>query len=248
MAQELIKANIDNAQQIARLSTHVGSLYAGIERDERRRCDTLPAAISLDVRKELQNYRRDLHSRLQPIGNSVAHREKAQSAIALFLGSYLNARTNDPAGTSRAYVAMLLDQPLFAILAALDDFKNRRVVDHYDAADNPIYFTIDHAPSGPRILDQVKKCAAGLQGERHKVTRLLSISVIRESEVSDAQRERVGKLMRELADSLAMKNAHIREEEIKNIRAEADEARARAARIRQEGTERRRREQAADAG
>lgn len=246
MAQELTTTDPDKAR--AQLVVRVGSLYSGIERDARRKCDTLPAPIDPATRKQMESYRRDLHGNLQPISVTVAHREKAQSAVALFLAGYLNARTSDPAGTTRAYVAMLLDQPLFAILRALDDFKNRRVVDHYDANQNPVYFTLDHAPSAPRLLDQVKKCAGPTQEERHKVTRLLAIDKVSELEVPEAERERVAIHMRNLADSLAMKNARLRAQDMEKSRAEAQEARERAARIVHEATERRRQQQAAHAG
>jgi hypothetical protein len=245
MAQELTTTDPDKAR--AQLVVRVGSLYSGIERDARRKCDTLPAPIDTATRKQLDGYRRDLHGRLQPISVAVAHREKAASAVALFLAGYLNTRTGDPAGTVRAYVAMLFDQPLFAILQALDDFKNRRVVDHYDANQNPVYFTLDYAPSAPRLLDQVKKCAGPTQEERHKVTRLLAIEHVSEPEVPEAERERVAVHMRKLADSLSMKNARIRDQEREKSRAEANEARERAARIVHEATERRRQQAAAHA-
>jgi len=235
MAQELIKAGNEAAPQLV---ARVASLYAEIKRDDRTRCDTLPARIDGPTRKQLQDYRRDLHGRLQPISNSMADREKASAAIALFLGGYLNVRTADPAGTTRAYVASLMDQPLFAIMEGLDDFKRGRVFDIGREGER-IPFTLDHAPSAPRMLDQVKKRAADVQAERHKVTRLLAIEKVSEPEVSEAERERVATHMRDLADSLAMKATAIHVEERKRIRDEASAARARSAQIIQNANRRR---------
>ena len=227
MAQDLIKAGGDEAAQ---LHARVASLYAGIDRDERNRCDTLPAKIDGDTRKQLQDYRRNLHGRLQPISNSMNDREKASSAIALFLGGYLNARTSDPGGTTRAYVAVLMDQPLFAIMEGLDDFRRGRVFDIGREGER-IPFTLDHAPSAPRVLDQVKKRAGVIQEECYKVKRLLLVDRVAEPEVSDAERNRVAVHMRTLADTLAMKSAAIRGDEMKKARDEAGAARDRAARI-----------------
>lgn len=235
MAQELIKAG---GEEAAQLHARVASLYAAIDRDERNRCDTLPAKIDGDTRKQLQDYRRNLHGRLQPINNSMNDREKASSAIALFLGGYLNARTSDPGGTTRAYTAVLMDQPLFAIMEALNDFRSGRVFDIGRDGER-IPFTLDHAPSAPRVLDQVKKRAADVQEESHKVKRLLLVDRVSEPEVSDAERERVAAHMRQLADGLAMRSAAIRVDEMKKARDEADAARDRAARIIQDARRRR---------
>lgn len=234
MKQALIKADGNEAAQF---HARVGLLYASIGKDDRCRCDTLPAPIDQDTRKQLQEYRRNLHARLQPISLSVAERERAGSAIALFLGCYLNVRTSDPAGTTLAYVSTLLDQPLFAIMEALDDFRGGRVYD-IGTEGQRIRFTLDHAPSAPRLLDQVKKRAADVQEARHKVTRLLAIEKIAEPEVSAAERDRVAEQLRRLADSLLMKRAHERQGEREKIRAEAQEARDRAERIQAEALRR----------
>lgn len=237
MAQELTTG--DKARDLARLSARVGSLYAGIERDDRRHCDTLPAPLDAATRKQLQDYRRDVHARLEPISATVAHRDAAGRAIGAFLDGFLNARSPNPHVTIAAYVSTLADQPLFAILQALDDFKNRRVFDIDPKDGSRVPFTIDHAPSAPRLLDQVKKCAAGMFEERHKVTRVLSIEKVAEPEVPAEERERVAGHMRELADALAMKNARLRAIDAEKIRAEAQEARDRAARIKENAARRR---------
>jgi hypothetical protein len=240
MTQELITTD-DNAQQVARVSARVSSLYADIQRDHRHHRDTLSAPIDPATRKQLQNYRRDLHAHLQPIGNSPSHRQAAGKAIGELLDGYLNAKSNDKHVTMAAYLSTLVDQPLFAILQAVDDFKNRRVFDIGKDGER-IPFTIDHAPSAPRLLDQVKKCVGPTQEERHKVTRLLAVEKIREPDLPPEERERVGYLMSDLASKMKMQAAADREMDVKKIRAEADEARARAARIVQEATARRRAE------
>lgn len=233
MGQELTKPGDD-----ARISARVGSLHAGIERDHHLR-DTLPLPIDPKTRKELEEYRRDLHGRMRGIGLSAADRQTAGKAIGIFLMGYLNARTVDTSATLAAYLAALSDMPLFAILDAIDDFKNRRVFD-IDQTGARIPFTIDHAPSAPRLLDQVKKRCEPILEERGKVSRLLAVKQIAPPPPDPEMVKKLGGLMRNLADNMKHKREAERAQEWEKIRAEADEARARAARIVQEATSRRR--------
>lgn len=222
-------AKIDSGSVTVRAANRLATLYALIE-DDGYGVDTLPVQLAAPDRKLVQDYRRDLHSKLRPISEAMADRDKSQAAIAIFLGGYLNAKTNDPKGTSQVYVMQVMDQPLFALMAALDDFRHGRVFD-INRDGEKIPFTIDHAPSAPRLLDQVKKCAADTYGERFKCDRLLRITKTTPPPVSDAQREKVGKLLRNLADSMNMRGEADRRSSLEKTRAQADESRARAARI-----------------
>lgn len=226
MAQELVTMADGEA---ARLHVQVKALTLSVERDSRYR-DALPEPINPTQRRSLENYRRALHARLRPIGEAVAESETARAAISLFLGGYANVRA-DAKSISHAYIAMLLDMPLFAIMAALDDFKNHRVFDLNSDGDK-IPFTVDHAPSAPRILDQAKKHIDALVDERAKVVRLLAVTQTSGRKPDDpAMAEKVGKLMAGLAADLGARSAKERLAEAEKIRAEADEARARARRI-----------------
>jgi len=104
--------------------------------------------------------------RLRPISEKRAELEAVKKAMGAFLGAYLNIRTGDQGGAVALYVAHLSEYPLAAIMEALGDFKNGRVIDRTDAEGNPVYFTLDHAPSAFRILDQVKKHTAPLQEQQ----------------------------------------------------------------------------------
>lgn len=236
MGQELT-----NPGDGARIAARVAALYSSIQRDHHLR-DTLPAPIDRETRKAMEEHRRALHARLRGIGEAIADRQAAGKAIGAFLLGYLNARSVDVQQTLASYVSTMNDQPLFAVLMAIDDFKNGRVFDIDPKDGSRIPFTIDHAPSAPRLLDQVKKCVGPTQEERHKVTRLLAVEKIRQPDLPPEERERVGYLMSDLASKMKMQAAADRERDVQKIRAEADEARARAARIVQEATARRRAE------
>lgn len=234
MSNDLVTTDAANsALALARLQDIVDGFYRSIERD-RYGVDRLPKLPTTAMRKVLDDRRRTLHARLRPISMATADQERACKAIAGFLGGYLNVRLDNPAATTAGYVAHLGDQPLFAILAAIDDFKHRRVFD-VNRDGERIPFTVDHAPSAYRLLDQVKKRAADVQGEHHKVMKVLAVRHMLDApEVSEAERERVAAHMRGLADSLAMKAEAIHVEERKRIREEAQAARDRSARIIQE--------------
>ena len=228
MAQELTTASTPNALT-AQTRVRVGALVATIERDAHYQ-DTLPAPLSKADRKDLEAYRRDLHARLRPASEASADMLTVRKAIAALLQSYVNAKTADPTATLGAYVSFLSDQPAWAVLAAVDDFRNRRVFD-LNAEGDKVYFTLDHAPSAARILFQVKKHTDALEDERARAMRLLAITHFVQPEVSDEMRAKVGEQMRQLADSLKMRSAKVVAEDRVKIRAEAEEARARARRI-----------------
>jgi hypothetical protein len=236
MTNELITTTDKALAQ--RLRARVGSLYSLIERDDHYR-DALPAPINRAERKELEGYRRDLHARLSPASLSRGAMESVAKAVGVLLQAYVNVRSGDMSATLAAYVAFVQDQPAWAILAAIDDFRQGRVYD-MDSEGNKIPFTLDHAPSAPRIVNQVEKHTIEIVEERGKVTRLLAIEKIVAPEVSEEERERVGAHMRRLADSITMKNERIRAAEMEQARGEAQEARERAARIVEEATRRRR--------
>lgn len=220
------------ANDLTRIDTSVdiSALYGSIERD-RQGCDTLPALLSPDQRQDLREQRRSLHQQQRPISMAVGEQTTAQAAIALFLGAYINARTSDPQGTSRAYVAQMLDQPLFAIMQALDDFRQGRVYDR-DKAGEYVQFTLDYAPSAPRLLDQVKKWSDANKAQSLKIERLLAITKASDRLPDNPEMvDRISKLMAGLADNLKTNLDVERQQQRQEIRAEAEEARLRAQRI-----------------
>jgi|SRR5882672_9491904 len=239
MADELVTTDSQSkAIAVARLQEAVGKLYRSIEKD-RDGSDMLPALPSPDTRKGLEERRRALHGKLRSISLAQAEQDRARGAIAMFLGAYIGARSADPDGTSRLYVGHLMDQPLFAIMQALDDFRHGRVFDLNDDGKR-IPFTLDYAPSAFRVLDQVKKRAADVQEENFQILRILAVKkVISVPSLSNEERERVAEQMRLLANGLMQRASIIREKERALVKAEADQARDRAQKILQDARHRR---------
>lgn len=241
MANDLT-ATKATAVDAVRLRDSVNRLYASIERD-RWNQDRLPVLPSAVQRRDLTERKQDLRARLRPVSAAPGEQDRARGAIALFLAGYLNARTNDVEATSRAYLAHLMDQPYFAIMQAIDDFRHRRVYD-LDKDGERVPFTIDHAPSAFRLLDQVKKRAAEVQEEHYKIVRVLAITKTTEApSISPEEAERVATGFRELASGMMQRMEQQRAEDRKRVKAEAQAAYERSRRIIQEAAERRLSEQ-----
>lgn len=239
MANEVtIQGQAGRESPLARLQAYVSTTYGAIERQNG--VDALPSLPTPEQRKVLEARRRETHAMLRPVSMAQAERDRAHGAILVFLGAY---GVFDVQPTAKAYMTMISDQPLFAILAAIDDFRQGRVFD-IDRDGQRIMFTLDKAPTAPRLLDQIKKRAGDVQEERHKLTRVLAVTHVRaqEPEISDAERERVENLMKGLAKNMAVKSEMIRVEERNKVRYEAQQARDRASEILQNA--RRRNEEA----
>lgn len=216
-------------------SAAVDRAYRSITRDGVG--EMLAAPLDSGFRRALQDYRREMHAKLRPISMAAAEEARAKTAIGFFLQGYINAKSNNPTATVESYAAMLRDQPLWAIMDAIADFQNGRVFD-VDLEGRRVPFTLDHAPTGPRLLAQVKKCTESVVAERHKAIKLLSITRI-EPQQNPEVTKRIADLMNGLASEMKVGAATIRAQERQKIRAEADAARDRAARIKHEAALRR---------
>jgi hypothetical protein len=249
MASDLItsEANLPGRhdEAIAGLGKAVDAFYGAIHREGGR--DTLANLPAPQVRERMRERQIALRTVLRPISMAMADRDAAMRAIAGLLGGYPNLRTVDPIATAAGYTATCAEYPVFAIIAACDDFKNRRVVDHYEDNGQAVMFTLDHAPSAYRLLDQVKLRAADLQSESYKIGRVLAITKATSRPViSKAEQDRVAAGLQALAAHMAGKADEAQKAHLKELRENAQAARDRAARITENA--RRQREAAATDG
>lgn len=227
--------NAVDAQRV-RLTSIVATLYSSIERD--RGYDELPKPLSVGTRRELENYQQALHAKLRPISMAQAEQATVRKAVATLLQSYTNVK-GDYSAFLDAYVAMLRDQPVWAILGALDDFRNRRVFD-INGDGERVYFTLDHAPSALRILDQTKKIADAYREEWGKIDCVLKVTHIRSkerqisAEEAASVHEGILALSRRLASGINSDRAAEREKR----RAELAAAKERTDRIMEEARRR----------
>ena len=222
----------------ARMQATVDNLYRSIERD-RLGYDALPALPSPALRKELASRKQALFATLRPISLAVAEQESARRAIGALLGAYeVNLRVGNLKATAAGYVAHVADQPLFAILAAVEDFKHNRVFDIGKDGER-VPFPLDRIPNAFRLLDQVKKCAVEVQGEHHKISRLLAIThTTDEPNISPEEQAIVHARIAELTATMGRTQTATRDFERRKISAEAQEARDRAQRIVEEARRR----------
>jgi hypothetical protein len=219
------------------LQTTVQRLYGALGKDGTR--DTLPALPPPQLRGRMRARQLDLNTQLRPISMASAERDRAFKAISALLGGYLNIKSDNPQAVAAGYTAHLIEQPLFAILQACDDFKNRRVYD-LNADGERVPFTIDHAPSAFRLLDQVKKCAADMREEHYQIGRVLAVKQIATTPmISPDEQARVAAAMRLRSMELGSVADAGHQADMTKTQREAQEARDRAAKITEDGIRRR---------
>lgn len=242
MSNELTKVEAStpttNQMALAGLQEAVQRLYGSIEREGGH--DVLPSLPAPQVRARMRERQLTLRSVLRPISLASEEQKRARDAIAGLLGGYLNIRTDNPAAIAAGYTAHLGEQPLFAILAACDDFRHHRVVDYVNDEGKEVYFTLDHAPSAFRLLDQVKKRAADAQSEHFQINRVLAITKIKpRALMTEDEERRVAEGLRTLANGMLKRVTKDAEEERKKNSAEAAAARDRMRGIIEEAARRR---------
>lgn len=212
-----------------------------IERDHRARVDTLPALPSHTQRVLMQARSVELHDALRPITYAETDLTNATTLLRLFLGGYFNLKVADPEKTARAYVKTYLgEQPLWAIIAACNDFKNGRVFDINNQTGDQIPFTLDHAPSGARMLSQCRKITERFREEQGRLSRVLAITRAKPAErhISTEEAARVREGILSLSQRLSSGIVRELTEDQAKRRAEIEAANARTARIMEEARRR----------
>lgn len=229
-----------DAMTLRRLQDTVDRIFGEIERGQCPEDDMLPALPDRALRGRLRERQLVLRSALRPISMATAEQNRASDAVKALLGGYLNIKSDNFKAVAAGYTAHLAEQPLFAILAACDDFKHHRVVDYINDEGKEVYFTLDHAPSAFRLLDQVKKRASDAQSEHYKIGRVLAITKVKPREMMTEEEQRyVAEGLRKLANGMLKRATKSAEEERKKISAEAAEARDRMRGIIEEAARRR---------
>src|SRR6201986_1893098 len=104
MANDLVTQNETRA--LARVFHTVDSLYRSIERD-RYGNHVLPSLPSAEVRQSLIDRKGEVDFKLWPITRFEDDLETVKTAMAAFLGAYLNIRVQNQEGVVALYVAHL---------------------------------------------------------------------------------------------------------------------------------------------
>lgn len=135
----------------------------------------------------------------RPISEAMADKDRASKAIAKLLSGGFASLTNaDPIETVSTYVAFLYDLPLAAIEAAVDDFRRNRVKE-WDS---------NYPPTAPMIYGIADQHRFRIYKENGgpMLERVLSVKRFGHADVSDAERNRVGDHLRQLAEGMKADN------------------------------------------
>ena len=136
---------------------------------------------------------------LAPIGERREDREEAAAAIASMLVGYNSTRKDKAAAeTVTVYLQHLKGVPLFAIRAACEDVKAGRVYDVEKRTGNRIPLDPDFPPSTVRLRLVAQKYVEQLQGERWQFEKVLRAKRTIAAPPSEAERQRVGELFKDL--------------------------------------------------
>lgn len=110
----------------------------------------LRRAITVTDKRKLEKRLRELQSLLRPLSEASEERKRAATAIAQMFTGFPSMRNADGEGLTAAYLAILEDQPIFAVVAACKDVAQGKIPD----------LDTDWAPSSGRLHEQARKHAA----------------------------------------------------------------------------------------
>lgn len=135
----------------------------------------------------------------RPISEAMADKDRASKAIGKLLSGGFASLTNaDPKEMVSVYVAFLYDLPILAIEAAVEDFRRNRVKG-WDS---------NYPPTAPMVYGVADQHRFRIYKESGgpMLERVLSVKRFGNAEVSDAERDRVGGLLRELSEGMKADN------------------------------------------
>ncbi len=156
--------------------------------------DALPKMPTVDERRALTARRDALMTKLRPFEMATAEQDRFAQAFGLMVLGYPSMRNQEIRPITTAYALDLGKLPLFAVLAAMEDVRQRRVKG----------LDPDWPPTSPRLFEiaqkHVEKDAAALL----KVQRVMAV---RKAHLppDPAMKERVGELWITFAEALKHK-------------------------------------------
>lgn len=151
----------------------------------------LRRAITVSDKRALEKRVKELHGLLRPTFEASEERKRAAQAIAQMFTGFPSMRNADAQGLTAAYLAILEDQPLFAIVAACKDVAQGKV----ESLD------VDWPPSSGRVHEQARKHAGGPTLELIRIRKTLDGEVQRRP-VDKKEERRVGVGLQRMAEDL----------------------------------------------
>jgi hypothetical protein len=150
--------------------------------------DTLPELPGKADRTAIERRISALQTKLRPVSMAVAEQDRVIAELgAVWLG-YPSMRNADVAAMSTAYLLDLQDLPLFAILAACEDIRRRRIKN----------LDPDWPPTSPRIHDIAARHVEPIAVAVLQAKRVLAVRDVRRP-VTEAMQAKVGALVNDFA-------------------------------------------------
>ena len=135
---------------------------------------------------------------LLSLGASMTAKKKASQMLAAFFAGYPSLLNADAPGLVTAYVADLVNVPLFALERALDDIKHGRVTVRERGREMPL--DRSWPPASTIVYDQAVRVMSDLEGEAIKIRRVLGRTKLSRPEISADQSAIDAPRVRAMAD------------------------------------------------
>lgn len=155
-------------------------------------------------REKLAKRRDDIARAMRAIRDSMTEQDDALQDLGGFLLGYGITRNNDrkAAETASAYLKELMDFPLFAIRAAIDDVKNNRVFDVDPKTGNKTRLSPDYPPSTTRMRMIAQKHVDTKGREKWEFDRVLAAKRAYDPPEDPKMRAKVEAGLKELTASM----------------------------------------------
>lgn len=151
----------------------------------------LRRAITVSDKRALEKRMKELNSLLRPTAEASEDRKRAAQAIAQMFTGFPSMRNADAQGLTAAYLAILEDQPIFAITAACKDVAQGKV----EAIDP------DWPPSSGRVHEQARQHAAAPLLELIRIKKTIDGEVQRRP-LDKNEEKRVGIGLQKMSEDL----------------------------------------------
>jgi hypothetical protein len=179
----------------------------------------------------LQSRSRDLSSLLRPASLAAAETARIGEAVGMMLGGWRNLKEGNPAEIIAGYTMLLKELPVWAVVKACGEFARGEAIEVVNGVERRM--SPDWAPSAARVYTVARDHITAQVAESNRLHRLLSCRKISVA-VDPAARERVGALLKDFSGGMTERVRKERDADRIRIEALAQEARDRAAKIRED--------------
>lgn len=190
--------------------------------------DRLPTVVE---KRRLHNRLRDLTAVLRPAEMAQAEMGTIGQAVGMMLGGWRNLKEGNPKEIIAGYTMVLKELPVWAVVRACGDFARGEAFEVVDGVEKKL--SPDWAPSVARVYSVARAYMTEQIAEHNLINRLISCKRIAVA-VDPEARKRVGEMLHDFSAKMGAKVQRERDADRVRSAAAAQEARDRAAAIRDE--------------